>query len=223
MNNLQTTNQQGLSAKITGILNSYPVILQFLKFVGIGFLISGADFLFFNFLSKSLGVSKGIVLGAVNAISFIVAVIHSFVWNSNWTFSAEQQISIGKVFWRSVLIGVMGVLGVAFAVLGGKVAASAYYFLAVLAVLLVSEVAVWKIFKLPFSFKANAAAGQTVLAFLVVSLIGTLINSGLIALVTQHWMVTANLDLNKNIAKVIATACSLFWNFIGYKLVVFKK
>jgi putative flippase GtrA len=220
---MEIVSENSFSQKITGLLNKHPVILQFLKFVGIGFLITGADFLFFNFLSKSLGISKGLVLGAVNAVSFTVAVIHSFVWNSNWTFGAEQQISIWKVFWRSVAIGVMGVLGVTLALLGGKVVAPAYYFLAVLVALLVSEVAVWKIFKLPFSFKANAAAGQTVLAFVVVSLIGTLINSGLIALITQHWMITANLDLNKNIAKVIATACSLFWNFIGYKLVVFKK
>ncbi len=220
---MEITSENNFSQRITGLLQKYPVILQFLKFVGVGFLTTGVDFLFLNFLSKSLGISKGFSLGAVNAVSFIVSVTHSYIWNSNWAFGGKSNLSAFKILWRSVVVGFLGVLGVFFAVLGGKIMAPAYYFLFILAVFFLFEVAVWKIFKLPFSFKQGIGSGQTVFAFFVVSLIGALINSGLVALITQHWAVTLNLDLNKNIAKAIATACSLFWNFIGYKLLVFKK
>lgn len=61
--------------------------------------------------------------------------------------------------------------------------------------------------------------------FILVAVIGLLINSTVIVILTTyirapyhltpaHWL---------NLAKIIATAIIVFWNFIGYKFVVFRK
>ena len=61
--------------------------------------------------------------------------------------------------------------------------------------------------------------------FLGVTLVGLLLNSGLIILVTT-WIARPSgisSEIWLNIAKVIATAFTLVWNFVGYKFVVFRK
>ena len=77
-------------------------------------------------------------------------------------------------------------------------------------------------------------------AFLLISLIGAFINSGVLSLsdhffdgilagmadlIRQVFPLVAwgRIDLKLNIAKAFATAFSLIWNFVGYKFFVFKK
>ncbi len=61
--------------------------------------------------------------------------------------------------------------------------------------------------------------------FLVVTVLGMIINSAIIILATTY--IPSHYGLPKaawlNLAKVAATAITLFWNFLGYKLIVFKK
>ena len=61
--------------------------------------------------------------------------------------------------------------------------------------------------------------------FFAVSAIGLLLNSGMVILITTFvsspFAVGAEAWLN--IAKVVATAVSLIWNFLGFKFLVFKK
>lgn len=62
-------------------------------------------------------------------------------------------------------------------------------------------------------------------AFFVVTLIGLSINTSIVYLLTTY-VTPIGVDsktLWTNIAKVLATGVSLFWNFAGYKLIVFKK
>lgn len=217
------TLNSGLSRKIIGILESKPVILQFLKFAGIGFLTTAVDFLLLNLISKYLSISVGLKLGGINIFTFAIALAHSYVWNGNWTFGIGDGISAIKSFWRTVLIGFIGVTGIILAVVGGRAQANPLYYLLILGVLAAAEVVIWKSFALGWFERGENTAVHTVFAFAAVSIIGALINSGLVGLITNYWLVTPNLDLNKNIAKVIATAISLFWNFVGYKLFVFKK
>jgi putative flippase GtrA len=89
----------------------------------------------------------------------------------------------------------------------------------------------WKAFGL--SQSANSVAVEPVRkifglsvqfwTFLVVSLIGLLVNSGLLAFISSNMQLVESPDLNKNLAKIVATFASLVWNFIGYKLIVFRK
>lgn len=216
-------SQPNISVKIEGVLQKYPIILQFFKFAGIGFLTTAVDFLFLNLISKIFDVNFGLKLGGINAISFAIALVHSYLWNANWTFGSADGISVVKSFFRVVLIGIVGVVGIALAVLGGKAQAAPFYYLMVLAVLLLVEIIIWNGFSLGWFRKVENTIGHTIMAFVLVSVIGALINSGLVSLLTQYWTVTDNLDLNKNIAKVVATFFSLMWNFVGYKVFVFKK
>jgi putative flippase GtrA len=61
--------------------------------------------------------------------------------------------------------------------------------------------------------------------FLLITLIGLLINSAIVYMIST-WvkpMFGMHIETWTNIAKVIATVVSLIWNFAGYKLIVFKK
>jgi putative flippase GtrA len=82
------------------------------------------------------------------------------------------------------------------------------------------------LFGLTFS-KESQALGTEFAAFLAVSVVGLLINSGIVALASYYLAPslsdTVNPDTIKNLAKAMATGVSLVWNFLGYKLLVFKR
>ncbi len=61
--------------------------------------------------------------------------------------------------------------------------------------------------------------------FLIVSVIGMIINSGVVYILTTEIQPIAGINpqLWANGAKLVATGVSLVWNFVGYKLWVFKK
>lgn len=61
--------------------------------------------------------------------------------------------------------------------------------------------------------------------FFVVSLIGITINGLILTGITSYIAAPFGLSdqLWANVAKLVATGASLVWNFIGYKLFVFKK
>lgn len=62
-------------------------------------------------------------------------------------------------------------------------------------------------------------------SFVFVVLFGVIVNGGIVILMTTYISPLFNLSPERwlNIAKVIATAFSLIWNFIGFKLIVFGK
>lgn len=82
-----------------------------------------------------------------------------------------------------------------------------------------------------WTFKEAAAgiedknAGVQFSQFFIVSLIGITINGLILTGITSY--ITAPFGLSDqlwvNVAKLVATGASLVWNFIGYKLFVFKK
>lgn len=60
--------------------------------------------------------------------------------------------------------------------------------------------------------------------FFVVSIIGAFINSGLVALIASNIdpLFGVSQETWALLAKVVATGASLIWNFLGYKLIVFR-
>lgn len=61
-------------------------------------------------------------------------------------------------------------------------------------------------------------------SFLAVTVIGLVINSGIIVFTTTYVTPTvSNASVWLNIAKAGATVVSLVWNFLGYKFIAFKK
>lgn len=63
------------------------------------------------------------------------------------------------------------------------------------------------------------------LTFLLVGVSGAVINSGIVILVSTYVPALFGLSAERwlNIAKVIASAVALTWNFLGFKFFVFKK
>lgn len=206
--------------QIASLLNKRPVIMQFLRFACIGLLNTGLDFLVLNTISKALGISAGIPLGVVNFFSFTMAVIQSYLWNRTWTFGGEV-IRLRTNAVRLIKVGSLGAIAIILVIVGSKFQAPWYYFLLLLALYLSIETILWRGFGFHLSDWNHES--HSFFIFFIVTFIGLIINSSLVSFVSLHLHLTQIPDLDKNVAKVIATAVSLFWNFFGYKLIVFKK
>ena len=138
------------------------LIKQFSKFVIVGGINTGIDFLILNLLIHLTGINSGPELFLLNSTSFSIAVINSYFMNKRWTFQDKTKIE-----------------------------------------------------QVPIKFSA----------FFIISVIGLIINGLILTSITTY--IPAPLGLSAvlwaNIAKLMATGFSLIWNFIGYKLFVFKK
>lgn len=208
------------------LLSQKPIILQILRFVAIGVLNTALDFVILNFISKSLGITSGFQLGTVNVVGFAAAMVQSYFWNRHWTFDAQQTADVLKNFIRLVVVGGIGGIGFIAVLAGAKISAMPIYYILVLAIFLIAQIAAWIGFGLGREKLDSLHVGKQFLAFFIVSAIGLVINSALLAAVS-HYLANSgafsNPDLLKNFAKIVATVVSLAWNFIGYKAIVFKK
>lgn len=79
-----------------------------------------------------------------------------------------------------------------------------------------------------WTFKTDGkggSSGSQFISFIIVSVIGMLINTGIVYLVTTFASPFGGVSqaVWLNIGKLMATFISLVWNFVGYKFVVFKK
>jgi len=220
-NDLQTNN--GLHYKITAFLETHAVIYQFLRFACIGFLNTGLAFLVQNILSKFFDISKSSQsweFSAIQGVSFVCAVIQSYPWNRTWTFGGEVGIGMWKNFVRLVSVGALGASALVFVVIAASLSAPWWSYLIFLVAYLITEEVLWKQFG--FHISNWDHVGHSFLIFFIVTGIGFLINAGLSGVLFKHIHIT-NSDLDKNIAAALATGITLFWNFVGYKVIVFKK
>ena len=216
----QSPGSSGLAQKITVFLGKNATIYQFLRFVCIGFLNTALNFLILNALSKALGINQGWSLGFVEALAFLAAVIQSYLWNRTWTFGNELGVSLWTNFIRLILVGTLGVLAILFVFAGSKFSAPFEVYVLLLVVYLILEKVLWQRFG--FHMSDWNHEGHSFMVFFFVTLIGLGINVSLISVISANLHLTGG-DLDKNIAASLATAVSLFWNFIGYKIIVFKK
>jgi putative flippase GtrA len=208
-------------------LNRRPVILQLLRFVAIGAINTTLDFIIFNTVSKFLGIESGFQLGLINIVGFIAAMVQSYFWNRYWTFGNANaggvSISPIKELLRLILVGGLGAAGFVVVLLGARYQVAAVFYLVVLAVFVGVQLMLWLIFNLKQKADDHAAH---FMVFAIVSIIGLLINVGIVSLASHYLVGTrwgVNADLLKNEAKILATVVSLIWNFIGYKLLVFRR
>lgn len=206
---------------IRRILKAHPVIEQFLRFACIGLLNTALDFLLLNAISKALGIAQGIPLGVIDFFSFSMAVVQSYLWNRTWTFGKEQNVRLLKNLIRLILVGALGAVAIIFVLIGSKFSEPSIYYVGVLVVYLILETVLWRWFGFHMSNWDHES--HSFMIFFIITFIGLVINVSLLSFISVHLHLTKIVDLDKNIAKVVATAISLFWNFAGYKLVVFKK
>ena len=79
---------------------------KFIKFGLIGVLNTLVDFVVFFFMNKLIGDGPAVALFGValvlgpyisNTVSYIVANIHSFIWNKFWTFEKKDRLTRREV------------------------------------------------------------------------------------------------------------------------------
>jgi len=87
----------------------WPVLFQFGKFVTIGLSNTAIDFGLLNLLMFASGVERGVLFSLFKAISFLFAVVNSYLWNKYWTFDDPDRSEWAKQFVRFFAIS-----GVAF-------------------------------------------------------------------------------------------------------------
>ncbi len=220
MENIQTVSDLSLAQKVSSLLEKYPIVLQLVRFGAIGLFNTTIDVLVLNYMATQFGVTKGTSLGWINLPGFILAVIQSYFWNKYWAFSGEN-VNLLKNFFRLVSVGVVGLIIYALVFIGGHNSAPAIYFLGILGVFILAQLVLWYAFGF---FKQQALADKKdYLAFFAVSVSGFLINSLVLYGASTFFVLSTNSGDNLNYAKILATVGSLVWNFIGYKLFVFKK
>ena len=76
-----------------------------------------------------------------------------------------------------------------------------------------------------FADASSSDGGKKFSLFLVVSIIGAILNTTIVRVVATniHPVFGFSPQLWVNVAKAVATGVSLVWNFAGYKIFVFKK
>jgi len=206
------------------IRNHQKLIYQFLRFAGIGFLNTAVDISFLNILIAITGITAGLPLSVLVAVSFMVAVMHSYWWNKFWAFG-EVKLTVQKFLTQLVLAGLLGIIIIGAAFWGANKEAVWPYFVGLFIVLFLGELILWKAFNLHYARGNQAAEAQRFIIFIVVSIGAVLINSVLVGLITEYISPFPgfNEQLWANAAKALAIVVSLIWNFVGYKLLVFKK
>ena len=204
------------------------LIRQFIRFVGIGFLNTAVDYAVFNLGAVLSGVYIGRGVGYLSAVSFTVAVFHSYFWNKHWAFARQEQREDGGILanmGQFISAAVFGAAIVTAVIFGAGQKYSYFFYALTLAVLFAGEMALWKFFNLRKNPIASEKSGRELLLFIIVSLIGILINSQILDKGTTY--VAPQFGLNQelwtNFIKIGATGVALVWNFIGYKLLVFKR
>jgi putative flippase GtrA len=137
-----------------------PVVFQFGKFITIGLSNTAIDFGILNLLIFVTNIERGYLYSIFKAVSFMVAVTNSYLWNKFWTFKSHENKETRKEFIQFVAIS-----GVGFGI-------------------------------------------NVIVASFIVNVIGPV---GEIS--PRLWA---------NIGAFAAIVISVFWNFLGYKFIVFK-
>lgn len=222
-----TTMPITLSDRIASVLRARPVIIQLLRFAAIGSLNTALDFIILNLLTKhfGIGVDDSARLWMITGFSFALAIVQSYIWNRSWAFGESSGVSVFENAARLVLVGGLGFLAFVAVFVGASKEAHSIYYVLVLSTFVVTEIIFWFAFKL--RFEQHESAGQQFATFLIVSLIGLAINATITVVATKVLTpgleAYVNPDIIKNIGKVLATSFSLIWNFVGFKILVFKR
>ena len=82
------------------------ILWQFSKFALVGVLNTAIDFGILNLLILLTGITSGLGIIPLNAVSFTTAVINSFFWNKKWVFQSRKDANF-LTFFAITLIGLL--------------------------------------------------------------------------------------------------------------------
>jgi putative flippase GtrA len=88
-------------------LSFFPFLFQLAKFVEVGILNTLIDVGTLNFLSTVTGITRGLKIIPLNAISFLLAATNSYFLNKAWTFNIGIKI-VKKEFIVFLIVSLIG-------------------------------------------------------------------------------------------------------------------
>lgn len=200
------------------------LILQAIRFGGIGILNTVVDFAVLNFLMFYFNIFRGTAVGGFAVFSFTAALVHSYFWNKHWAFNVRAHENNARGIIQFLVASVWGGLLLLVILAGAGIKLEYWFYLLVLAVFFAGEAGMWKRFRLS-ELKAKVSAGGEFLSFVLISIVAALINFLIVKFGTSNLppQFGLSVELWANLVKAAATAVSLIWNFLGYKFVVFKR
>ena len=92
------------------LTEKFPIIKQLVRFVVVGVINTGIDFLILNILMFSTKITSGSGMIAQNAISFSIATINSYYLNKAWTFEDKDNKKGGVKFAQFLTVSLVGIV-----------------------------------------------------------------------------------------------------------------
>lgn len=86
------------------------IFKQFFRFVVIGIINTGIDFLVLNIEMWLTGITSGSFMFVQNAVSFGVATINSYFLNKKWAFEDTSHHDQAKKFSSFMSVSIVGIL-----------------------------------------------------------------------------------------------------------------
>ncbi len=99
-----------MNNQIINKLSTHRGLLQFGKFFIVGITNTGIDFAVYNFLMWLTGINKGFPIIAFAAISFVSALINSYLLNKYWTFKDKGKTKDPAQFVKFFSVAFVGLI-----------------------------------------------------------------------------------------------------------------
>jgi len=87
----------------------FPIIEQLVRFVVVGVINTGIDFLILNIEMFLTGITSGSGMLIQNAVSFGLATINSYYLNKSWTFGDKDKKKEGIKFAQFLTVSIIGI------------------------------------------------------------------------------------------------------------------
>lgn len=91
------------------LLLKFPIIKQLAKFIVVGGINTGIDFLVLNIEMILTGITSGPSMLILNSISFSAATTNSFFMNKRWTFEDSGNKKDGVKFSQFLIVSIIGI------------------------------------------------------------------------------------------------------------------
>ena len=98
------------SCCLVSLLKKNKTVEQFAKFVVVGVLNTGVDFLILNLEMLFTGINQGPGMFAQNAVSFSVATVNSYFLNKKWSFQDKTTKEQGHQFSQFLIVSIVGLI-----------------------------------------------------------------------------------------------------------------
>ncbi len=88
--------------------SKWPTAMQFGKFVAVGQSNAAIDIGILNLLILFTNIDRGPYFSVFKAVSFVLAVTNSFLWNKFWSFESNEKDGMAGQFAKFIAVSLVG-------------------------------------------------------------------------------------------------------------------